>query len=316
MLTAIKIKSLWISILICLYLCTANILYADQLFKTAITVNGLAITNYDITQRQLFYKLIRKPGNNRLNSESDLIDDRLKKIEMINEKIKFDLSSLESFFNDYSLRLKLDPVKLSLILKEKGIDRETVLDYLAIEHGWKELITKKIASKIEISDHEMDRIIKYDKAARGVSVLLSEIALSNLDNKISESKEIIKEIVKKPRSLEAFSNIATRFSMSPTAKNGGKLEWLPIDYLPKEVQLKVLTLEIGEISNPIEMGNSLIIFQMRNKKTVRSNTSTTNIDKGSREYSDFKARLFNDRVQEMAKAFLGKLRTKAIIIYR
>lgn len=316
MLAAIKTRSLWISILTCLYIGTTNIAYADQLFKTAITVNGLAITKYDIIQRQLFYDFIRKPGNTQLKSESDLIDDRIKKIEMINKKIKFDLSSLELFFNDYALRLKLDPSRLNLMLKEQGIDRETILDYLAIEHGWKEIITKKIVPKIEISDHEMDRIIKYNQATKGVSLLLSEIALSNSHNKIGQSKEIIKEIVNKPRSLKEFSNIAVRFSISPTAKNGGKLEWLPIAYLPKEVQLKVLTLGIGEISKPISMGNSLIIFQMRDKKTVRSNNSTTNIKKGSKEYSDLKARLFNDRAQTMARAFLGKLRTKAIITYR
>ena len=162
----------------------------------------------------------------------------------------------------------------------------------------------------------MDRILKYDQVTKGVSFLLSEIVLSNLDNKAEESKAIIKEIVSKPRTLNAFSNIAARFSISKTAKNGGKLEWLPITYLPKEIRLKVLTLKVGEISSPISIGDSLIIFQMRAKRTAKPNTTVNNIKKGSKEYSDIKARLFNDRAQLRAKAFLGKLRAKAIITYK
>ena len=316
MLTTYRKKNFWISSLVCLCFHLTNISYADQLFKTTITVNGLAITEYDIIQRKLFYDFIRKPGDTRLKAESDLIDDRVKKIEIVNEKIKFNDSVLETFFNSYSARLKIDPNRLNLILKKQGIDRETVLGYLAIEYGWKEIISKKILPKIIISDHEMDRILKYNQVSKGASLLLSEIALSNLNGKAEESKAIIKEIVRKPRTLDAFSNIASRFSISKTAENGGKLEWLPITYLPKEVQLKVLTLKVGEISSPISMGDSLIIFQMRAKKTTKPNASANNIEKGSREYSDIKARLFNDRAQSRAKAFLGKLRTKAIISYK
>ena len=316
MLAAYKKKDVGILILICLYINIANISYADQLFKTAMTVNGLAITKYDIIQRKLFYDFIRKPENTRLRVENDLIDDRVKKIEIINEKIKFNNLALETFFNDYARRLKIDPNKLNLALKQQGIDRETVLDYLAIEYGWKEIISKKIVPKIEISDHEMDRILKYNMVTEGNSLLLSEIALPNSVNKAKESKAIIKEIVSKPRTLDAFSNIASRFSVSKTANNGGKLDWLPVTYLPKEVQLKVLTLKVGEISSPISMGNSLIIFQMRDKKITKSNASTNNVKKGSKEYSDIRARLFNDRAQSEAKAFLGKLRSKAIITYK
>ena len=316
MLAAYKKNDVWILILICLYINIASISYADQLFKTAMTVNGLAITKYDIIQRKLFYDFIRKPENTRLRVENDLIDDRVKKIEIINEKIKFNNLALETFFNDYARRLKIDPNKLNLMLREQGIDKETVLDYLAIEYGWKEIISKKIVPKIEISDYEMDRILEYDGVTKGISLLLSEIALSNSSNKVKESKEIIKEIVSKPRTLESFSNIASRFSVSKTANNGVKLEWLPLTYLPKEVQLRVLTLKVGEISSPISMGKSLIIFQMRGKKTAKSHTTTNNIKKGSKEYLNVRARLFNDRAQSKAKAFLGKLRSKAIISYK
>ena len=175
MLTAYNKKDVWTLILFCLYINIANMSYADQLFKAAMTVNGLAITKYDINQRKLFYNFMRKTGNTRLKAESDLIDDRVKKIEIINEKIEFNDLALETFFNDYARRLKIDPNRLDRILKERGIDRETLLDYLAIENGWKELVSKRIVPKIEISDHEMDRILKYDQVTKGVSFLLSEI---------------------------------------------------------------------------------------------------------------------------------------------
>ena len=61
------------------YILTFSQCFAESLFSTAVTVNNLVITNYDLSQRELLYKLLNKSGNIKTVSRKDLIDmDRIK----------------------------------------------------------------------------------------------------------------------------------------------------------------------------------------------------------------------------------------------
>ena len=51
------------AILITFYILTFSQCFAESLFSTALTVNNLVITNYDLSQRELLYKLLKKSGN-------------------------------------------------------------------------------------------------------------------------------------------------------------------------------------------------------------------------------------------------------------
>ena len=56
----------------------ANFLYAKDTFSPAIKVDEMIITQYEIDQRELFFELLKFPGNHKKEAKKSLIDDRLK----------------------------------------------------------------------------------------------------------------------------------------------------------------------------------------------------------------------------------------------
>jgi peptidyl-prolyl cis-trans isomerase SurA len=303
-------------ILIIFYILTFSQCFAESPFSTALTVNNLVITNYDLSQRELLYKLLKKSGNIKTVSRKDLIDDRIKQHAINNEKIKLTKTELKETFVNYAKIIGLDELRLSEVLNNNGIDHETLIAYLSVQKGWQKLVIKKFVPLIEITPHEVKRFYLYGNTLKDTKILLAEIALPLNKNTSKQSRKILEQITEKSFTINEFSKLASSISISPTAKNGGLLEWLPLNSLPKELRVKLLNLKTGELSSPIAMGASLLIFQMRGIKSSKNEkVSTLSLKKGN-TYNIIKDKLYNQKAQFYANSYLGKLKAKAVIVDR
>ena len=287
---------------------------AESIFSTALTVNNLVISNYDLNQRELLYKLLRKAGDIKLKARNDLINDRIKLQVINNEKIKLNKNQLKELFVKYANKIGLDELRLSEALNNSGVDHETLVAYLSVEKRWQKVIIKKFVPLIEVTPHEIERHHLYAKTAMDTKILLAEIALPLSKETSEQSKRIIDKIITSTFTVNEFSKLAASISMSPTAKNGGVLEWLPLESLTQELRVKLLNLEVAELSSPIVMGTSLIVFQMRGVSTSKKEkTSILNLKDGD-TYNVIKDKLYNQKAEFYANSFFGKLKAKAIII--
>ena len=286
----------------------------ESIFSTALTVNNLAITKYDLNQRELFYKLIRKPGDIKVEARNDLINDRIKQQAISNEKIRLSESEIEESINNYAKRIGLDKLKLSKALNKSGVDHETLLAYLSVEKGWQKLVIKKFVPLIEITSHEVERFYLHGNTNTDTKILLAEIALPLSKDNSEQSKGIIDKIITRTFTINEFSKLASSISMSLTAKNGGLLEWIPLKSLPSELRIKLVNLKIGELSSPIKMGGSLIVFQMRGVRNLKKEKTSILALKNENIYNMIKNQLYNQKAQFYANSFFGKLKAKAIII--
>ena len=298
------------------YVLTFTQCFAESLFSTALTVNNLAITNYDLSQRELLYKLLKKPGNIKTGSRKDLIDDRVKQHAINNEKIKLSETELKENFVNFTKIIGLDELRLSEALNNSGIDHETLIAYLSVQKGWQKLVIKKFIPLIEITPHEVERFYLYGDTLVDTKILLAEIALPLNKNSSEQSRKIIKKITGKAFTANEFSKLASSISVSPTAKNGGLLEWLPLKSLPNELRVKLLNLKTGELSPPIVMGASLLVFQMRGIRHSKKEKVTTLSLKEGNTYNIIKNKLYNQKALFYANSFFGKLKAKAVIVNR
>jgi peptidyl-prolyl cis-trans isomerase SurA len=302
------------AILVIFYILTFSECFAESLFSTAVTVNNLVITNYDLSQRELLYKLLNKSGNIKTVSRKDLIDDRIKQYAINNEKIKLSETELKETFVNYAKIIGLDELRLSKALNNNGIDHETLIAYLSVQKGWQKLVVKKFVPLIEVTPHEVERFYLYGDAPIDTKILLAEIALPLNKNTLEQSRKIIKQISEKAFTVDEFSKLASSTSMSPTAKNGGLLEWIPLNSLSKELRTKLLNLKTGELSSPIVMGRSLLVFQMRGIKSSKKEKASTLSLKEGNTYNIIKNKLYNQKAQFYANSFFGKLKAKAVIV--
>ena len=304
------------AILIIFYILTFSQCFAESLFSTALTVNNLVITNYDLSQRELLYKLLKKSGNIKIVSRNDLIDDRVMQHAINNEKIKLSETELKETFVNYAKIIGLDELRLSEVLNNNGIDHETLIAYLSVQKGWQKLVIKKFVPLIDITPHEVERFYLYGDTLVDTKILLAEIALPLDKNTSEKSREIIKQITEKSFTINEFSKLASSISISPTAKNGGLLEWLPLNSLPNELRVKLLNLKTGELSSPIVMGASLLIFQMRGIRSSKKEKASILSLKEGNTYKTIKDKLYNQKAQFYANSFFGKLKAKAVIVNR
>ncbi len=59
-----------------------------------------------------------------------------------------------------------------------------------------------------------------------------------------------------------FSNAANIFGISNSSKNGGKLGWIKENQLSENILANIQNLEIGMLSNPIQVVNGYLILRV------------------------------------------------------
>jgi len=133
-----------------------NYLYAST-YNIIVTVNNNPITQIDLNYEMKILSIL----NNRAISKqqvnialNNLIEESIKKKEIINEKLKIDNSLINNHFLQISknLNLNLNSVDQNLthLIKEK----------IKIDKLWNDLIIKKYGWKISINMKEIDQKIK------------------------------------------------------------------------------------------------------------------------------------------------------------
>jgi len=133
-----------------------NYLYASP-YKIIVTVNNDPITQIDLDYEMKILSIL----NNRDISKqqvsialNNLIEESIKKKEIINEKLKIDNSLINNHFlqisKNLNLNLKSVDQNLIFLIKEK----------IKIDKLWNDLIIKKYGWKISINMKEIDQKLK------------------------------------------------------------------------------------------------------------------------------------------------------------
>ena len=133
-----------------------NYLYASP-YRIIVTVNNDPITQIDLDYEMKILSIL----NNRDISKqqvsialNNLIEESIKKKEIINEKLKIDNSLINNHFlqisKNLNLNLKNVDQNLIFLIKEK----------IKIDKLWNDLIIKKYGWKISINMKEIDQKLK------------------------------------------------------------------------------------------------------------------------------------------------------------
>ena len=226
--------------------------------KIIFKINNEIITSVDI-ENEINYLIALNPNLKNL-SEKEILE--ISKKSIIQEKIK----SIELIKNIYSKIgiEELDSFKEYLNLKK--IDYEDVLKKIEIEALWNELIVTKFSHKVRVNEENLKELLKKNINKETRSYLLSEIFFEISDsNKIeTKYKEILNKINQK-----GFSNAALMYSISETAKIGGKLDWINENSLNKKIKKILLSKKINEVTKPIPVPGGFLILQINKiKKNV------------------------------------------------
>ena len=260
----------------CLFLFVITFDVIGSEIKILYKINDNIITSYDVENESKYLKTLNKNLENLQSKE--LKETAIQ--SLIREYIKKD--EIERVFEiDYNKATNSDNIKNIIkdlytnlnfktetdffdYLKKNNVTKESVKQKFVIEQLWNQLIVNKYSNSIKINEDEInkkvDEIISKNKEITKFN--LSEIVFleKNKDNnnRFLEIQKSIKKI--------GFNETAILYSISESAKIGGKIGWINENQISKKIFNKINKLNIGEYSEIINTAGGNIILKINDKK--------------------------------------------------
>ena len=283
-------------------------LNAKEITKIVVKIENEIITNYDIKSEILATLILTKKEINQKNIDDlkqnaleNLIQNRLKKIELKNYNFTRNDSKINQYLNSISSN---NIQNIKSLFQENGIDYKSFVDNIDIEIKWRNLIFNNFSKKIEINLNDIDREVKKILLNNEnlISYNLSEIEIKKSEEKIIQVFNELKNT--------NFEDAVIKLSISSTSKNKGELGWVNSNLLSQEISETLEAMKIGEVSKPINRQDTVLFLKLNDKKIIEN--SKIDID-------NLKSELINQKKNELfslySNSLLSKLRNTKFIEY-
>ena len=271
-----------------------------------LKLNEEILTNFDLKKESDYLKalnpsLTQLPIKKILElSKESLIMEIIKKKEI--EKI-FSLDKTNPFVDDY----------LKSIYKKLNFDNEKDFEYylnnsanysldkvkqkIKIELMWNELIYLKYNKQVKINKNEMLEKIDNLKQEKLKDYQLSEIVFKRIkDQSINDQIDKINLSI----SNIGFNNTANIYSITDSAKLGGKIGWVEENNLSKSISNKIKNLQEGQYTEAIKIGNNYLILKV---EKIRQRNISINKEEELNNMIKFET---NKQLNQFSKIFFDK----------
>ncbi len=260
--------------------------YAQESLKIAAVVNDDVISALDLHSRTLLVMILSKLPRNQQTVERLrpqilrlLIDEKLKLQEAERLGIQVSPAELDNALASAERINRFAPGQLVQTLDSLGVDIETLLTQAKAEISWSRIVPLKYGNNVEVTENDIAvALAKAEKLQNQPHFLMSEIVLP-VDN---PSKDIsvrtqAQELIRELKSGANFESLARTFSESPTASNGGLLDWIRLDQLPDNVAQVVGTMRPGQVSSEIALPAAYIIINLHEVKAGGINRDKSDV---------------------------------------
>ena len=238
--------------------------------KILFKINNKIITNYDILSEKRYLYILNKELKNLEDkkifeiAKNSIIKETIKENELKNfyKEIKIDKVFLEKFALNYFSNYKFKSIdELKLFISEKGLNFTDLEKKMTIQLMWNQIIFKKYSNEIKINKELIKKNISKKKFQD--EILISEIVF-NVDKKkeLEQKYILIQNEIKKSN----FSTAAIIHSVSESSINGGKIGWIKINSLSKQIKNEVKNIKKGGITKPIQIPGGFIVLNIEDKR--------------------------------------------------
>jgi len=305
-------KNFLIIILFCII--SNNIFAQDKIF-IALTINNVPITNLDILEEANYLSALN-PAVRKINkkevlsiAKNSLIKEKVKEQELIkyfnlNEENKYVYNILKQIYSSLNIQSKEE---FKNYLSKFDIKLENLIYKINIEARWNELIHNYYSNKFDIDYEKLKNKLKKQKNEMVEIYLLSEI-LFNIENK-SELENVYNKI-KSNIDNNSFESAAKIYSLSNTAKSGGKIGWINKNNLSSSIIKELESLKINQISKPITIPGGYLILRINDKK--KEKTKEKNFDDELRQLISVER---NNKLNQFSIIHFSKIKKNTEIVY-
>ena len=270
-------------------------------------VNNQIITNLDINVEEKYLKTLNPkianldPKEFREIALDSLINEKIKEIELekffIIDHKELPKEVFISFIKKFNINTEEEFEKF---LKLQNLEIDTVKKKLYMEFLWNSMIYNKYGKGIKIDENKIrKKVIEMSKKDREKKFLLYELVyniddVNNLQNKTSEIEKSIKDI--------GFESAVGIYSISETAKLGGKIGWVNEGQVSNIIYNKLASLKKGEITEPIKTLNGYMLLFA---KDIKYSEKKINVEKEVNNLIDYET---NEKLKNFSLLHFNKVK--------
>lgn len=222
-------------------------------FDPVMTVNGRAITEYELGQRILFLQILRQPGDLEKIARTTLIEDRLRMAAAKEADIALSSDQIMGGMTEFAGRANLSAEEFTKATGEMGLDPESFRDFVEAGMVWREVVRAKYAGTISITEAEIDRAIANLQPTGAVKLNLIQFSLPAAGKDQSEALARARKIQSQIKSEEDFAAAAR-------ANGGGKTGWSRLSELPEAARKALERQPPGTMSAPVKIDDTLVVY--------------------------------------------------------
>jgi len=245
---------------------TNNLQAAKQAF-IVMKVDNIIVTNINI-EKELRYLFALNSDLASVKKEDALIiaknsylREKIKEIEILKylvlgnyENNEYLEQTLQSLYDNLNLKSEYEFKKH---LSNYDLTINDVKKKLEIELKWNELVYAKFNNHVSIDIENIKKKIKKNDIQK--NYLLSEIFFTlEKKNQINEKYNLIKKSI----SEIGFKGTVAKFSISDTARLGGRIGWISESELSKDIINEIKKIKINEITKPINLAGGFLILKL------------------------------------------------------
>ena len=246
----------------------------DYKIKIIAKVNGSPITSFDIEERLnifLYEAKLEKNDANKNKFFREVLDTLINEELTIQEAIKIS----PNIYNRAELQAQ-KLIESNFGPGDENIKKNLKSYAVSIQHIKKFFTADILLASIIKNRHERE----FDSVAEKVQKKIKSLNLSLKENhyKLSEIKispntkidsngtlKLINEIIKQINKGANFNSLAQEFSSAKSKINNGKLGWIKETTITKDILTIVQETQVGQITQPIKVNNSYIIYRLEGK---------------------------------------------------
>ena len=291
--------------------------FASNNINIIAKVNGKIITNFDIDKEGDYLKalnpnLLSLDGKKIFDlSKNSLINEIIKKAELSKYvNLKDDNEENDIMINQYlkDLYIKLNLVDEKdlekLLISKNTYSVKEVKEKLKVEILWNQLIYARYGNLVKIDKDKMLKKVEKLKNEKYKEYFLKEIVFKkkkdqNLNTLIKEIKDSISEI--------GFDNTANIYSISESAKYGGKIGWISENQLTGAVSKELKKINKFEITNIIPLANNKLILKIED---IREKSTTLNKEKELQKMIKYET---NKQLNQYSRIYFDKTKVNFLI---
>jgi peptidyl-prolyl cis-trans isomerase SurA len=302
-------KKIFFYLLILLYLSVGQVSSLEN--KIILKINNKIITTFDIEQEKKYLAVLNENLNKidqnkfEILATESIIKEKIKEIEITKyfeiEKTLNDTNLKKIIKNLYQNAGYQSEEEFKNYLELLNLNYQLIKKKIAIEMLWNNLIFRKFINRVVIDEKEikdnLDNEIKNIIFSR--NLYLSEIIIKN--SKDLEIEKIYSEILKSIENI-GFGATANIFSISDTAKIGGKIGWVEETSLSKQILKNIINLKKNQISKPIKINENFLILNIDDIKINKQEIDKNEILKNRISY------VKNQQLERFSLAYFSKVK--------